>query len=1245
MREAVKGLSDAEAAKLNKGTAEKFLAIRRNLPSAREMSAVAQAGQSKKGWYRNSTQALQEVFGDDAPRFTALLAAMSPQTSVESNLINALETWKNWTNAGRPTDRDSILDIMGESVEGDKGRESVLDAWVNNSLRALQTENPSETMLSGPKVDSFMRNLSGVMNEVTNDTWMARYGGVPQTIFGGSLSATDAGKGPGYLAMNSKVRDTADRLSQITGEQWDPAEVQETVWSWAYGLRNRDKGARIMDNLQQLRDPDVAAAPDFGQLLQEPKYAGPLSEAGYDEQLGALAERPSIIQPGSEEFTRAALERDPKEIRRAARRLALGFGERPAAALATGAVGAGALGGAEEAEAGPIQWAKRMTDDDLLEEMDYLTKQGKEDSTDYRVLEDEYNVRTENASLGPYEDRPESWRVMDPEGYDPEVHAMLESHGFVDYSWHNDGAPKFFNPRTKEMIWINYKDPDKRDFAKDEPRFMVETWDDDEIGPLMAPVKEDLSTDNPQELITRIQRAAPPVAAGALGTGALTQSEDAEAGTVSNIFRTLKTYPDGSKEVEVDLGAGNSPRYYRRIMNEGETEADVLRSARAAADADLPPETPGAIEEAIGEFKGQLAEPEFPEAEAALGPVRELTQEDFDQARNQRVMDKIANMGGGADEQFLENELDMLIRDTLSPSGEYDYMADPYPPEEWGDRLRDLSARMRQGELAPELQQAGLRSPEVANIVDQIAEGFDAEVAEVVPEGANPAEYGAEYLRGVYEQSFPAWGSQARGLYQDARRQPTGQVMPFPGPGTTGAIAGAAGLGALAAPEEAEAAPFGTLRALSGMPTQRVYHGSPAEFDTFRMGEMGTGEGAQAYGEGLYFSSSPDVAESYRDTLTSENAPQRWLSDSGQAFDLNEGGDFDRAELINFALEGADGDVQGALRNLEWYEQNVDDMVAMGANREESVRAYREAADELRRMQAEGGDILRRDVPEGSLFEVEVPAREQLLDYDLPLREQPEQVRGALGNLLESQLGLTGEEYYKRLGEGASGRLREMGVPGLTYRGLESGEQNVVMFDENLINAVSRNEAPISRGMTGFAEEEVELGLPDEPEWMGRLANDQAGFATLGPMATAGGIGALAEPSISDEFIGAGKAAGSLANAMLTGLGAEGAAFLSAINPMFSTEQALEQAARARAVQPRLTDDPRAAPYLQGFVGALDTAVEDVARGFGKQSPLYQNVAPYRGLYDFAEEDLPALYERLPRRLRLALESGANIAF
>lgn len=55
----------------------------------------------------------------------------------------------------------------------------------------------------------------------------------------------------------------------------------------------------------------------------------------------------------------------------------------------------------------------------------------------------------------------------------------------------------------------------------------------------------------------------------------------------------------------------------------------------------------------------------------------------------------------------------------------------------------------------------------------------------------------------------------------------------------------------------------------------RAYHGSPYDFDKFDLSKIGTGEGAQAYGHGLYFSENPAVAKQYREKFDTKGLPQR----------------------------------------------------------------------------------------------------------------------------------------------------------------------------------------------------------------------------------------------------------------------------------------------------------------------------------------------------------------------------------
>lgn len=47
-----------------------------------------------------------------------------------------------------------------------------------------------------------------------------------------------------------------------------------------------------------------------------------------------------------------------------------------------------------------------------------------------------------------------------------------------------------------------------------------------------------------------------------------------------------------------------------------------------------------------------------------------------------------------------------------------------------------------------------------------------------------------------------------------------------------------------------------------------AFHGSGADFDEFKLEKIGTGEGAQAYGYGLYFTDSEDIARYYRNAVT-----------------------------------------------------------------------------------------------------------------------------------------------------------------------------------------------------------------------------------------------------------------------------------------------------------------------------------------------------------------------------------------
>ena len=56
---------------------------------------------------------------------------------------------------------------------------------------------------------------------------------------------------------------------------------------------------------------------------------------------------------------------------------------------------------------------------------------------------------------------------------------------------------------------------------------------------------------------------------------------------------------------------------------------------------------------------------------------------------------------------------------------------------------------------------------------------------------------------------------------------------------------------------------------------QSAWHGSPHDFDTFDLGAIGTGEGNQAHGWGLYFAKDKKVSKLYKEVLSKEQGSNK----------------------------------------------------------------------------------------------------------------------------------------------------------------------------------------------------------------------------------------------------------------------------------------------------------------------------------------------------------------------------------
>ena len=283
--------------------------------------------------------------------------------------------------------------------------------------------------------------------------------------------------------------------------------------------------------------------------------------------------------------------------------------------------------------------------------------------------------------------------------------------------------------------------------------------------------------------------------------------------------------------------------------------------------------------------------------------------------------------------------------------------------------------------------------------------------------------------------------------------------------------------------------------ALKASPGIIAYHGSPHSFDRFDLSKIGTGEGAQAYGHGLYFADNEDVAKSYRNALT----------DSADMLIGGKERDFSSPEHVAaWKLHDYQGDRGKAYLDIYNNLQNY-----KGSMHPRHQDAYEEALGLIR-----NSAPLPEVKPAGSMYQVRINADpEHFLDWDKPLSEQPPAIQdwynqnygprlktreignnpnlgpltdvslggGSLGvftqdrlpevlsspskfvptkgaNLYESEQLVPGD-YRNPVA--ASSKLKELGIPGIKYldqgsRGAGDGSRNYVVFDDKLIDILKK---------------------------------------------------------------------------------------------------------------------------------------------------------------------------------------------
>lgn len=262
--------------------------------------------------------------------------------------------------------------------------------------------------------------------------------------------------------------------------------------------------------------------------------------------------------------------------------------------------------------------------------------------------------------------------------------------------------------------------------------------------------------------------------------------------------------------------------------------------------------------------------------------------------------------------------------------------------------------------------------------------------------------------------------------------------------------------------------------ALGGMV---VWHGSPYKFTKFDANKIGSGEGQQVYGHGLYFAEAPKVAEGYQKRLAGGTDPYTY-NWQGKQYEGGVKGD-PTAHALGLSYHQSPQVARRIAKDgIEASKAGEPWALDMGG-REYYEKMY-EAASQIK----------KKDIKamQGALYKVDLPDEKiaQMLHWDKPV---PEEMRKKLSSAMMERFGsgatgTSGEKLYKEIQQefkmagsknpahDASMFLKEQGIPGIRYLDADSfaaslrqpsakGTSNFVVFDPADVQILERNAQPL----------------------------------------------------------------------------------------------------------------------------------------------------------------------------------------
>lgn len=285
------------------------------------------------------------------------------------------------------------------------------------------------------------------------------------------------------------------------------------------------------------------------------------------------------------------------------------------------------------------------------------------------------------------------------------------------------------------------------------------------------------------------------------------------------------------------------------------------------------------------------------------------------------------------------------------------------------------------------------------------------------------------------------------------------------------------------------------------------WHGSPHDFDRFDISKLGSGEGAQAYGHGLYFAENQRVAQNYqRSTFGADFIRKaRELYDEYSTPDeaaaaLRESADFTPQQKRLLAALEAD----------DWWGFDYPHQAVQAALKRDALESFEASPEVVAALQ----DI-------GNMYGVKLKVSpDRLLDWDKPLSEQSEFVRNALLNHPDPMVAGTAAKWghdvramYQRIAQRMDGAeaqreakaselLNDAGILGIKYLdqgsrkdGAATETRNFVMFDDAAIEILEKNGQPVSPEVKAEVLQDMQAAAP--------TASAAKEKATKGPAARA----------------------------------------------------------------------------------------------------------------------------------------------